>query len=123
MAQWTADFPVDTEQIRIKSNRVQIRLNVISGVDDGFHVCVSPTANISGYGDDKDSARSSFEHNAQLFMQDLLSLSTKERNNFLKSLGWKQMKHESKNYSTPFVDKDGILNNLEESSIDVLEVA
>lgn len=82
------NFPYDTEQLRITKNSLSVRLNMISGKDGDFWVCISPSLNVSGYGKNIDEAKSSFNENIDTFCEDVNALSTIEKRVVLKKMGF-----------------------------------
>ncbi len=104
---------VKTETIKIKGQSIKSNLNILSGKQFDQWVFICPSINVSGYGDTLEDAKASFEYNLQLFMDEFLKLKFIDRKKELKKLGWQQDKFHSKNYSIAYIDKDGILNNLE----------
>ena len=115
------DFPYDTEQLRITKNSISVRVNIISGKDGEYWVCISPSLNVSGYGKNIKEARSSFDENMEVFSDDLLGLSPIEKRKVLRELGWRQKRYLKKQFSKAFVDEDGILQNLEQPKLVSLE--
>lgn len=115
------DFPYEVEQMKITKNAISTRVNVASGKDGDFWVCISPSLNVSGYGETLQEAQISFKENMKTFYLDILSLSVKERSNVLAEMGWQQQKFFKKQYSKAFVDQEGILQNLEEPKLVSLE--
>lgn len=115
------DFPYDTEQLRITKKSLSVRVNVISGKDGDFWVCISPSLNVSGYGKTIEEARKSFSENMEVFSDDILDTLPSERNKILRQLGWKQKKYFKRQFSKAYVDEDGILQNLEQPRLISLE--
>lgn len=115
------NFPYEVEQLKVSNTSVSIRINLLTGKEGDFWVCLSPSLNVSGYGSSKKEARASFNENIAVFCEDLISLDTSLRNKILRELGWKQKKYLKKQFSKAFVDKDGILQNLESPEIISLE--
>jgi len=104
---------VNLESIRISKDQIKANLNVVSGKDLEQWVFISPSLNVSGYGKTEDDAKQSFIHNMETFMIDFVDLDQDSKNRYLKELGWEQKKYFSRRYSKAFMDKDGILQNLE----------
>ena len=113
----------DQEKIHLTRDGASFFLNAISGTQGDFFIFTTPSILVSGYGRTKSDARKSFEVNLQAFADDLDRMSTKERRNYLVSLGWKINRYRSKDFSKAFVDKDGILRDLENPTISKLETA
>ena len=109
------------EEIQLSSAKLSIKINAICGKDGDHWVEISPSINVSGYGDTPEEAKESFEHNINLFAEDLFSVKPSERIEYLKSIGWEQTKFFKKRLSKAFVDENGILQNLEQPKIKYLE--
>ena len=115
--------PYQEESLKMSSKGISIRVNTITGKDEDFWVCISPSLNVSGYGRTPQEARQSFEENIKTFCEDLQSLKTPKKQEILIALGWKQRKYAQKQFSKAFVDEDGILQNLEQASVSLETVA
>lgn len=115
----------NNETIRIKGNKIIIKIMVWSGKDGEYFVNVSPTLLVSGYGSTEKEARDSFNHNLDVFCNDLIALSTERKSNLLYSLGFKKEKFRTKNFSNIFSDKNNFIDELEPNSIksQMLELA
>lgn len=114
-------FPYDTEQLKVTENALSVRVNIIFGKDGDFWVCISPSLNVSGYGENSKDAKNSFDENMKVFYNDLLNLSSIDRRKMLRELGWKQKRYLKKQFSKTFVDEDGILQNLDQPQLVSLE--
>lgn len=114
-------YPFKTENINISQGSIRIRVNTITGKDGDFWVCISPSINVSGYGDTADEAQESFKENVELFHEDLFKLKLDDRMLELKKLGWFQKKFFKKQFSKAFVDENGILKNLTNVQLNSLE--
>ena len=121
--QWNNSFPYETEQLKVSSSELKVRINVLSGQQDEFFVCLSPSLNVSGYGSTKKEAQISFEENIKIFILDFLKLPVASRTKELRKMGWKQQKIFKKQFSKAFVDQDGVLQNLKNPHITSLETA
>ena len=116
-------FPYDTEQLKVTKNTLSVRVNIICGKDGDFWVCISPSLNVSGCGENSKEAKNSFDENMKVFYNDLLDLSSIDRRKILRELGWKQKRYLKKQFSKTFVDEDGILQNLEQPQLVSLETS
>jgi len=110
------DSEIEFESLRMQGSTVEAEIKVISGQEDKQWVFVSPSLNVSGYGNTVEEAKESFTHNIETFMEDIFNLNKNERVKYIKSLGWKQNEFFVRKYSKAFVDSDGILQNLKMSS-------
>lgn len=87
------NFQVIKEILRIKDGRIRIKVLVSSGKDGDYHVFISPTLLVSGYGNTEQEAKESFKHNMDLFIEDIMALDTHKRNAYLFSLGFQGGKY------------------------------
>ncbi|MCB0503216.1 MAG: hypothetical protein KDD32_11065 [Bacteroidetes bacterium] len=110
------------ERIQITSCSANFRIKVYIGKQGDYWGFVAPSINISGYGHSKKEARDSFEHNIDVFGDDLFELTVKERITVLKELGWEQHKFFQKRFSKCYVDENGVLQNFDQDyEVQVLE--
>ncbi|MCD4665752.1 MAG: hypothetical protein K8R68_10830 [Bacteroidales bacterium] len=107
------DEPIKNESIKLNGSDFKAELTIITGKEFDHWVVLSPSLNVSGYGKTIDDAKESFNHNMEVFAEDLFSTDLDKRVKYIKSLGWKQEKYFGKKYSKAFVDHKGILQNLE----------
>ena len=118
------DFPYDYGQMKINSNHVSIRANVISGKDkDDIWIFYCPSLNVTGYGDSKEEAKQSFEENITLFCEDILALPSKKIHQVILQMGWEQVKYKKKHYSKSFVNEESVSQGLEYPELLSLEIA
>ena len=115
------NFPYDTEQLRITKNSISVRINVISGKDGEYWICISPSIDVSGYGKSIEEAKTSFDENMDVFFDDLIVLPSVEKKTVLREMGWRQKRYLKKQFSKAFVDEDGILQNLKQPRLVSLE--
>lgn len=105
------------DTIRIKrtkaSGQVKGFMNVLKFQDKDTKQFISycPCFDLSGYGETKEKALEMLEFSVKEFFHYLLSLSPKQMQAELNSLGWKQNKISHKEYSKAFVDVNGNLQN------------
>jgi hypothetical protein len=109
------DSTLELESIRMYGSTLEAEIRIITGKDNDQWVFVSPSLNVSGYGNSIEEAKESFTHNVEVFMGDLFKLGVNDRMKYIKSLGWIKDKFFDRRYSKVFVDSDGILQNLEMS--------
>lgn len=110
------NIQVIKEILRIKNGRIRIKVLVSSGMDGDYHVFISPTLLVSGYGDTEEEAKESFKHNMDLFIKDIMSIDKHKRNIYLSSLGFQQEKYRRKNFTNIYADKNNVLEALEPST-------
>ena len=113
--------PYDIEEIKMSKDSFTIKINVITGEDGDFWVSISPSLNVSGYGNTKEEAQESFHHHMQMFWEELKVLKMDRRHLMLKNLGWNNKFYAKKQYSKAFVDENGVLQDLKSAEINSLE--
>ena len=106
------------ETIRVNRSKLNIRILRFTGKEGKHFVCISPSVFVSGYGKTKNEAWESFDTNMQLFCEDLMQLSTNEREKELRKLGFKKERLKHKNFSKAYVDENGVLQNFEEGTLE-----
>ena len=111
------NFTEIRESVKIKGDKINIKVLTASGKDGDSFVIISPTLLVSGYGLNETEAKQSFQHNIELFYKDLLQLSSEQRNSHLKNLGFIKEKFKTKNFSKLYVDENGVLHGLEQSTL------
>jgi hypothetical protein len=110
-----------TESIHLSASKLSVKVQSITGKDGDFWISVCPSLNVSGYGDTKELAEESLDHNMNIFAEDLTDLKMSQRILELKKLGWNQANFFKKRLSKAFVDEDGVLQNLEHAELRSLE--
>ena len=116
-------FPnMRNEKIRIKGSDVALFIVQITGKQGDFYLAFSPSLNVSGYGKSKEDAEKIFKVELEVFCEDLVSMSSQEREQFLASLGFKQERFKKKNFSKTYVDPEGKLNDFENPIIEQKEL-
>lgn len=116
-AVWEDSFPYKTEQVKISEKGSRLRVNVASGKQGKFWVCISPSLNVSSYGKTLKEAKEGFVENMTTFVEDVLELDFVSRDKMLRSMGWVKGKILKKQFSKAFVDSDGMLQGLESPQI------
>lgn len=111
------NFTEIREFIRIKGDKINIKVLTASGKDNDTFVIISPALLVSGYGSTEVEAKESFEHNMELFCKDFLDLPIEQREKYLKTLGFAKEKYRNKNFSKIYVDENGVLQGLEQSTL------
>lgn len=112
--------PFDIEEIKMSRDTFVVRINVITGEEGDFWVSISPSLNVSGYGETKEEAQESFHHHMQMFWEELKALKMDKRHLMLKNLGWDNKFYAKKQYSKAFVDENGVLQDLKFAEINSL---
>ena len=111
------NFTEIKEFVRVKGNKLNIKVLATSGKEGDSFVVISPSLLVSGYGDSELLAKESFKHNIELFCQDFMLLTAEQKEIQLKKLGFAKEKFKNKNFSKFYVDEKGILQGLETSTI------
>jgi len=106
------------DSIRIKGGELNIDINVFTGKQGDYYLCYSPSISLSGYGNSEKEAEEFIKIEMQVFCEDLMSMSTKERDNYLFSIGFKKERFKSKNFSKSYVDEDGMLKDFEQGTLE-----
>lgn len=105
------------EFIRVNGRKISIGAVQISGKEGNHYINLLPSLSISGYGSTEQESKQSLKENLDLFCEDLLNLSKHDIQKELLKLGFKGEKLKNKNFSKVYVDEKGILQNLEEGTI------
>lgn len=114
----------EKDTVRIKNNMLYLSVNVFSGKQGDYHILYCPSLNISGYGNTEKEAEDFLHVEMETFSEDVLGMSSEEKENFLLSLGFKREKFRKKNFSKAYVDQDGKLCDFDEGTLErrILEV-
>ncbi|MEZ4801625.1 MAG: hypothetical protein R2797_02550 [Gelidibacter sp.] len=115
--------PYTIEQLKMSKDSFMVKINVITGQEGDFWISISPSLNVSGYGDTKEEAQESFKHHMNTFWEELKKLKMEERHLMLRNLGWNNKFYAKKQYSKAFVDENGVLQDLQSVEINSLETA
>jgi hypothetical protein len=115
------DLPYITEQLKVSKHEVRARINVLTGQEGDIWVCYSSSLNTSGYGATKKEAEESFQHNLEVFCEYLLKLKSSQQQTELRNLGWDRKIYARKQFSKAYVDENGDLQNLTNTSVQALE--
>src|SRR6478672_8196653 len=84
-----SDTPPDVvETIRIKGNKVNLKVVTVSGKEGDFFVAIAPSIMVSGYGDTEDEAEKSLDENIEVFCEDIIALDQDEREQEFRRLGF-----------------------------------
>lgn len=110
------------EYIRISSNSIELSVLGFTGIDGEFYVSYSPSLEISGYGSTVQESEESLKVSLTAFINDLKSLTKKNQEIALLSLGWSKVKLKNKNYSHSYIDKDGVIQGLGWEDVHTSEV-
>ncbi|MCB9225073.1 MAG: hypothetical protein R2780_01570 [Crocinitomicaceae bacterium] len=114
------------ETLRLNEHEIELGIQVYSGKSQGYFVWYAPSIEVSGYGTTAKEAQESFKHNLDVFSEDILNLTSKNRELALFKLGWSKKNRSKKQFSKSYIDKDGVLHNFDpETEVETafLEVA
>tara|TARA_R110000823_G_scaffold185666_1_gene318095 strand:+ start:61504 stop:61887 length:384 start_codon:yes stop_codon:yes gene_type:complete len=111
--------------LRIKGNAIEAKLNIFSGKQGDHFLTYSPSLKISGYGSTEKEAIEFIKLELETFCEDVFSMNTQERENYILSLGFKKEKFHTKNFSKAYIDENGRLQDFDPGTIkhEVLETA
>jgi hypothetical protein len=113
------------DTIRIKGSKMSLNFNVFSGKQGDYWVFYVPGINVSGYGKTKEEAEDFLNIEMEVFCEDVMGMSKREKEAFISSLGFAKELFRSKNFSKAYVDADGKLQEFDEGTLEhnVLETA
>lgn len=105
---------IDQDTLRISDHNATLRVSIFKYRDKDTKqlVCIIPSLDISGYGENDAKVFEMIEFSLGDFSRFLLEMSHKKRFSFLNNLGWKQQSFKNKEFSKAFVDVDGNLQDL-----------
>lgn len=107
------NFTEIIETVRIKQNKLELKVITVGGKEDEHFVLVSPSLLVSGYGSTEEEAENSFKENMELFCKDFMNLTSSQRDYELKKLGFNRERFKTKNFSKAYVDENGVLQGLD----------
>jgi predicted RNase H-like HicB family nuclease len=105
------------ETVRIKGNKLSIKILSATGKEGDYYVTVSPALLVSGYGSTEEEAKQSFEENLRLFCEDFMKLNQLQKESELMKLGFAKVKFHNKDYSRAYVDENGVLQGFEPGTL------
>ncbi len=108
------------ETIRITETKIQLQFVVIEGREEVFFCIVAPALMISGYGDTQEEATESFQHNVDVFIDDIAVLTDQEREVLFTNLGFK--KDALLNFSKAYRDEVKVLQGFTSTTLKTAEV-
>jgi len=113
------------DTLRIKGDKLDARLNIISGKQGTHFLTYSPSLKISGFGNTKEEALEFIKMELQGFCEDIYSMNNTEREKYILSLGFQKEKFHSKNFSKAYVDQNGRLQDFDKGTVqlEVLQTA
>ena len=105
------------ETVRIKGNKLSIKILSATGKEGDYYVTVSPALLVSGYGSTEEEAKQSFEENLRLFCEDFMKLNQLQKESELMKLGFAKGKFHNKDQSRAYVDENGVLQGFEPGTL------
>lgn len=109
----TLNKQIKSEKLTLKTHGIKGRFNLFTGKSGEYWVSIVPALNTSGYGKTEEEAQSDLQYNLNLFCKDLFSLNSEQRVTELKKMGWHNDKLFKKQFSSAFVDENGVLKNFD----------
>lgn len=106
-----------SQSIRISKKGITVKIVIVSGKEGDHFVTIAPSIDVSGYGRTVKEAEESFDENMEVFLEDLMKLSKKDRENEILKLGFKRELFKNKNFSKIYVDENGVLQNFEAGTL------
>lgn len=104
------------EFLKLVPKGVKGKFLVFTGKSGEHWVSIIPSLNVSGYGETEEDAIKDSQYNLRVLFEDLYELTAVQRNSELKKLGWSQHKIFKKQYSSAYVDENGVLQNFDSPS-------
>ncbi|MEX0721642.1 MAG: hypothetical protein WD059_13300 [Balneolaceae bacterium] len=89
--------------INVENSNAEVSLDLIEFIEDNVHLVYSPALDLTGYGDNKKEARTSFEVTLKEFLRYTIKNNTLDKE--LKRLGWKKQKKSDHSYTPPELTK------------------
>ena len=84
-----------------------------TGISGKHWISIIPSLNVSGYGDSEVDAIKDLEYNLKVLCNDLFELTQERRDAELMKMGWSRNKFFKKQYSSAYVDENGVLQNFD----------
>ena len=109
----TLSKQVKREKLTLKPHGIKGHFNLFTGKSGEYWVSIVPALNTSGYGKTEEEAQSDLKYNLNLFCKDLFSLKPEQRIAELKKMGWHNDKLFRKQFSSAFVDENGVLQHFD----------
>ena len=101
------------ESLKLTANGLKGKLLNFTGKSGEHWVSIIPSLNVSGYGDSGADAIEDLGYNLKVLCEDLFALTQDQRDAELKKMGWSRNKFFKKQYSSAYVDDNGILQNFD----------
>ena len=101
------------EYLKLTHNALEGKFLNFTGKSGVYWVSIIPSLNFSGYGDLESEAKKDLEYNLKVLCKDLFELPQDQRDAELKKMGWSKDKVLKKQYSSVYVDEDGVLQNFD----------
>lgn len=101
------------EYLKLTPNGVKGKFISFTGKSGEHWVSIIPSLNVSGYGESEEDALKDSQYNIRVLFEDLHELTSTQRDKELKKLGWLQNKFFKRQYSSSYVDENGVLKNFD----------
>jgi hypothetical protein len=102
-----------SEYLKLTPKGVKGKFLNFTGKSGEHWVSIIPSLNVSGYGESEEDAITDLQYNVKVLFEDLYELTATQRDSELKILGWSQNKFFKKQYSSTYVDENGVLQNFD----------
>lgn len=106
-------LPRDGDSLRINRNKrvLEGTLTLWTLKDGDYSVAIIPSLNLSGYGDNKESAIEMLNEAVEDYLLTLIKVKPEAMEADLHKFGWVRNPRAKKNFTAPFIDKKGVLQN------------
>lgn len=106
----------NTEYLKLTPTGVKGKFLAFTGKSGEYWVSIIPSLNVSGYGESEEDAIKDLQYNLRVLYEDLYELTLAQRDSELKKLGWSQNKFFKRQYSSVYIDENGVLQNFDSPS-------
>ncbi|MBB3125245.1 hypothetical protein FHS04_002789 [Mesoflavibacter sabulilitoris] len=104
------------EYLKLSRTGLKGKFLNFTGKSGDHWISIIPSLNVSGYGDTEQDSIKDLEYNLKILCEDLFSLNETQRDLELKKMGWERNKIFKKQYSSAYVDENGVLQNFDSPS-------
>lgn len=103
----------NTEYLKLTPKGVKGKFLAFTGKSGEHWVSIIPSVNVSGYGESEEDAIKDLQYNLRVLYEDLHELTVAQKDSELKKLGWSQNKFFKRQYSSVYIDENGVLKNFD----------
>ncbi len=101
------------ESLKLTPKGAKGQFLTYTGKSGEHWVSIIPSLNVSGYGESEEDAIKDSQYNLKVLFEDLYELTLAQRDSELKKLGWLPNKFFKRQYSSAYVDENGVLQNFD----------